>query len=108
MELPSDSDAQNAVRAGKASADVLDAAVAGYSAETAPDLFEVVIDPATPNGVEPVYTGIGILKKNSALAAALQAALQELIDNGTYKKILDTYGLGQYAVPSAQINGTKS
>jgi len=108
MELPSDSDAQNAVRAGKASADVLDAAVAGYSAETAPDLFEVVVDPNEPNGVEPVYTGIGILKKNSALAAALQAALQELIDNGTYKKILDTYGLGQYGVPSAQINGTKS
>lgn len=108
MQLPSDGDAQNAVRAGKASADVLDAAVAGWSAKQAPDLFEVVVDPATPNGVEPVYTGIGILKKDSALTAALQAALQELIDNGTYKKILDTYGLGQYAVPSAVVNGTKS
>ncbi len=108
MQLPSDSDAQNAVRAGKATADVLDAAVAGWSAKQAPDLFEVVVDPATPNGVEPVYTGIGVLKKDSALSAALQAALQELIDNGTYKKILDTYGLGQYAVPSAVTNGTKS
>ena len=108
MELPSDSDAQNAVRAGKASADVLDAAVAGYSAATAPDLFEVVVDPNEPNGVEPVYTGIGILKEDSGLTAALQAALQELIDNGTYKKILDTYGLGQYAVTEAIVNGTKS
>lgn len=108
MELPSDSDAQNAVRAGKASADVLDAAVAGYSAATAPDLFEVVVDPNAPNGVEPVYTGIGVLKEDSGLTAALQAALQELIDNGTYKKILDTYGLGQYGVPSAIVNGTKS
>jgi len=108
MQLPSDSDAQNAVRAGKASADVLDAAVAGWSAKQAPDLFEVVVDPSAPNGVEPVYTGIGILKENSALTAALQAALQEIIDNGTYQKILDTYGLGQYAVTSAQVDGTKS
>lgn len=108
LELPSDSDAQNAVRAGKASADVLDAAVAGYSAATAPDLFEVVVDPNEPNGVEPVYTGIGVLKENSGLTAALQAALQELIDNGTYMEIMNKYGLGQYAVTEAVINGTKA
>ena len=108
LELPSDSDAQNAVRAGKASADVLDAAVAGYSAATAPDLFEVVVDPNEPNGVEPVYTGIGVLKEDSGLTAALQAALQELIDNGTYLEIMNKYGLGQYAVTEAVINGTKA
>ena len=107
LELPSDSDAQNAVRAGKASADVLDAVVAGYSAATAPDLFEVVVDPNEPNGVEPVYTGIGVLKANSGLTAALQAALQELIDNGTYTEIMTKYGLGQYAVTEAAVNGTK-
>ncbi|MFM8156140.1 MAG: ABC transporter substrate-binding protein [Actinomycetes bacterium] len=108
LELPSDSDAQNAVRAGKASADVLDAAVAGYSAATAPDLFEVVVDPNEPNGVEPVYTGIGVLKEDSGLTAALQAAMQELIDNGTYMEIMNKYGLGQYAVTEAVINGTKA
>ena len=108
LELPSDSDAQNAVRAGKASADVLDAAVAGYSAATAPDLFEVVVDPNEPNGVEPVYTGIGVLKEDSGLTAALQAAMQELIDNGTYLEIMNKYGLGQYAVTEAVINGTKA
>ena len=108
LELPSDGDAQNAVRAGKAVADVLDAAPAGYSAKTAPDLFEVIVDAEAPNGVEPVYTGIGVLKENSGLTAALQAALQEIIDNGTYKSILDKYGLGQYAVTEAIINGTKA
>jgi polar amino acid transport system substrate-binding protein len=95
LELPSDSDAQNAVRAG-------------YSAATAPDLFEVVVDPNEPNGVEPVYTGIGVLKEDSGLTAALQAALQELIDNGTYMEIMNKYGLGQYAVTEAVINGTKA
>jgi len=92
LELPSDSDAQNAVRAGKASSDVLDAAVGAYSAATAPDLFEVIVDPNEPNGVEPVYTGIGVLKSNSGLEAAVQAALQELIDNGKYFKIMSKYG----------------
>jgi polar amino acid transport system substrate-binding protein len=107
IELPTDGDAQNAVRAGKASADVLDAAVAGYSAATAPDLFEVIVDPNEPKGVEPVYTGIGVLKANSGLTAALQAALQELIDNGTYMEIMSKYGLGQYAITEAIVNGTK-
>lgn len=108
LELPTDGDAQNAVRAGKASANVLDAAVAGYAAATAPDFFEVVVDPNAPQGVEPVYTGIGILKEDSGLTAALQAALQELIDNGTYMEIMNKYGLGQYAVTEAIVNGTKA
>jgi polar amino acid transport system substrate-binding protein len=107
LELPTDGDAQNAVRAGKASANVLDAAVAGYAAATAPDFFEVVVDPNAPQGVEPVYTGIGILKEDSGLTAALQAALQELIDNGTYMEIMAKYGLGQYAITEAIVNGTK-
>jgi polar amino acid transport system substrate-binding protein len=108
IELPTDGDAQNAVRAGKASANVLDAAVAGYAAATAPDFFEVVVDPNAPQGVEPVYTGIGVLKADSGLTAALQAALQELIDNGTYMDIMNKYGLGQYAVTEAIVNGTKA
>jgi len=107
-EVPTDSDAQNAVRAGKASADLVDASVAAYSAATAPDVFEVVVDPNEPNGVSPAFTGIGVLKANSGLTSALQAALQELIDNGTYAEIFNKYGLGQYAVPTAQINATKS
>ena len=66
------------------------------------------MDPNEPNGVEPVYTGIGVLKENSGLTAALQAALQELIDNGTYMEIMTKYGLGQYAVTEAIVNGTKA
>lgn len=58
VELPSEGDALIAVRAGKATADVLDAAVAEYNARTAGNgkEFEVVRDPAHPTGYAPVYT----------------------------------------------------
>ncbi|MEX1210762.1 MAG: ABC transporter substrate-binding protein, partial [Candidatus Nanopelagicales bacterium] len=107
IELPTDADAQNAVRAGKATADVLDAAVAAYAAQTAGDgqYFEVIIDPANPEGYSPIFTGVGILKEDSGLTAAVQAGLQELLDNGTYQQILDKYDLGAYGVQSIVING---
>jgi polar amino acid transport system substrate-binding protein len=105
-ELPSEGDAQLAVRAGKATADVLDAAVAEYNAKTAGDgsLFEIVHDAANPTGYSPVYTGIGLLKKDNDLAKALQSALKSLIDDGTYKQLLTRYNLSSYGVESATMN----
>jgi polar amino acid transport system substrate-binding protein len=105
-ELPSEGDAQLAVRAGKATADVLDAAVAEYNAKTAGDgnLFEIVHDAANPTGYSPVYTGIGLLKKDNDLAQALQSALKSLIDDGTYKQLLARYNLSSYGVESATMN----
>jgi polar amino acid transport system substrate-binding protein len=105
-ELPTENDALLAVRAGKASADVLDAAPAEYSAKTAGDgrLFEVVHDAEHPLGYNPVYTGIGILKKDHDLAAVIQQSLQALIEDGTYKKLLDKYNLSSYMVDSAAMN----
>lgn len=105
-ELPAESDAELAVRSGKSVADVLDAAVASYNVKTAGNgkTFEVVKDPANPNGYAPVYSGIGVLKSETGLTKAIQAALQSLIDDGTYAKLLATYGLSSYAVPSATIN----
>ena len=58
-------------------------------------------------GYEPVYTGIGILKANKELTAALQAAVQSLIDDGTYGKILAKWNLSSFGVETATINGTK-
>lgn len=106
LELPKDADAQTAVRAGKATADVLDAAVAAYSAQTAGagQYFEVVVDPKNPNGYSPIFTGIGVLKANAGLSAALKAALQVLVDDGTYKQIFDKYALGSYAVTTVALN----
>jgi polar amino acid transport system substrate-binding protein len=106
-QLPTENDAMVAVRAGKAVADVLDAAPAEYNAATAGGgaQFEVVHDPANPTGYAPVYTGIGVLKKDHDLTLALQAALESLLADGTYTKLLAKYSLGSYAVDNVQLNG---
>jgi len=110
MELPDDPAALSAIRAGKAVADVSDAPVAAYAAQTAGDgqYFELVKDAANPNGYETVFTGIAVLKEDNDLALAIQAALQSLIDDGTYMQILKKYNVDSFAVPEATINGTKS
>jgi polar amino acid transport system substrate-binding protein len=109
-EYPSDPEALNALRAGKGIADVMDAPIAAYAAQTAGkgQYFELITDAANPNGYEPVFTGIGVLKANKELTAAIQAAVQSLIDDGTYGKILAKWNLSSFGVTTASINGTKS
>jgi polar amino acid transport system substrate-binding protein len=48
--------------------------------------------------------GIAIDKKNTGLRDAVAKALQELMDDGEYQKILDGYGVGANAVPKVTIN----
>ncbi|MDH6236097.1 transporter substrate-binding domain-containing protein [Cryobacterium sp. CG_9.6] len=105
-ELPLETDVQTALRSGKAVADVVDSAVAAYAAQTAGDgtMFDVVKDPENPAGYNPVYTGIGVLKADSELSAALLLALQAVIADGGYEEILQKYDLSDYAVDSAGIN----
>lgn len=106
-QLPTDGEAQLSVRSGKAVADVLDAPVAAYNAQTAGggSVFEVVNDPAAPGGYEPVVSGVGVLKANSELSRAVQAALQSLIDDGTYLKTLQKWNVTGNAVTRATLNG---
>ena len=94
---------------GKGVADVMDAPIAAYAAQTSGkgQYFDLITDAANPNGYEAVYTGIGVLKANKELTAALQAAVQSLIDDGTYGKILAKWNLSSFGVPTATINGTK-
>ncbi|MDG6109570.1 transporter substrate-binding domain-containing protein [Dactylosporangium aurantiacum] len=49
---------------------------------------ELVEDPAAPNGWLASPNGFGFLKARKDLAEAYQAALQSLVDDGTYGKIL--------------------
>ena len=53
------------------------------------------------------YIGIG-LPKDSPMAKPIQAAVQELIANGTYGKILDKWGLQKGAITTSPINPTNS
>ncbi|WP_427870397.1 ABC transporter substrate-binding protein [Leucobacter luti] len=111
MELPSDLDAQTALRAGKSQAYAADAVVTEYVVATTDDgnAFEIVRDPENPAGFNPVYSGIGILKDDTELVEAVKQALQALIDEGTYQEVLDRNKIGAYAVESAEVNaGSKA
>lgn len=106
MELPYDTDAQTALRAGKADAFVADALVAEYAAATVDNgnAFEVVRDPQNPAGFNPLYAGIGVLKEDKELTETLRQAFQKLIDEGAYAKLLERHGMSSYAVDQASIN----
>jgi polar amino acid transport system substrate-binding protein len=105
-EFPSDSDAQLAITAGKAAASLLTKPSAGYVAKTTGDgeTFMVVEDPTAPNGYDATLNGIGVLKENEQFAAAIQAALQSLMDDGTYTAILAEFGVEGIGIESATIN----
>ena len=106
QEYPTDPDAITALIAGKGVADVMDAPIAAYAALQQPTKLELVVDAKNPNGYEPVFTGIGVLKGNTGLASALQAALNSAIADGSYQAVLDKWNLGSFAVTEATINGT--
>ncbi|MFM6970983.1 MAG: ABC transporter substrate-binding protein [Rhodoluna sp.] len=108
LEFPTDGDAQNAIRAGKAVAGVNDGQVAAYTAQTAGDgkYFEIVTPTDAPDGYSAVPTGIGVLKANTGLTAAIQAGLKSLIADGNYAKLLAKWNLSAFAVTDATINGT--
>ena len=106
-QLPDAPSMQNALRAKQGDAVMLDSLVAQDSAAKAGDgeYFEVVTDPENP-----VYdaglVGIAILKKDTGLRDAIQAALQSLIDDGQYAALLEKWGMSANGVTSATINGT--
>ncbi len=106
-EFPSDSDAQLAITAGKADASLLTKPSAGFVAKTTNDgaTFEVIEDPTAPNGYDATLNGIGVLKADEELASAIQAALQALMDDGTYSKILAEFGVEGIGIDEATING---
>jgi polar amino acid transport system substrate-binding protein len=53
------------------------------------------------------YIGMG-LPKGSDMAKSLQAAIQYLIDNGTYQKIIDKWGLQSGAIKTVPLNPTNA
>ena len=99
----SDTGNQNQLRTGRVAAILNDLPTAVYVAKTAGDgaYFEVV--PLAPINGGPY--GIGVNKKNAKLSEAIKAALQSLIDDGTYDKIVTTWDIKQGAITKAAING---
>ncbi|WP_096777769.1 ABC transporter substrate-binding protein [Izhakiella australiensis] len=105
--IVTDSDPQNLIqlRSGRIDAIINDLPTASYISRTTGkgNEFEVVKGKII-NGAP---FGIGINKDDTALRDALQKALQEIIDDGTYQKILTSWGLTNGALKTATVNGGK-
>ena len=82
----------------------LDAAMQG--SETIPYLMSLDKGKYKPVGlaISKQFTGLGIEKSNTALVTAISEALQGMIDDGTYGKILKKWDLEQGAVEKITIN----
>ncbi|WP_432086304.1 ABC transporter substrate-binding protein [Streptomyces sp. bgisy095] len=104
--FPKDSDAQLALRSGKAVAQVLTKPAASWVAKTADagKAFDLVEDPTAPGGYNASPNGIAISKQLPELTEAVQKALQALIDDGTLVKIYNKYGVASIAVKEATRN----
>ncbi len=108
-QKPKDTDAQLALMSGQVVADFMDKPAAGYAARTANDgkLFDVVEDPHAPGGTDATPNGIGVRKGRPDLTNAIRQALQHLIDDGTYARILDAWGESGIGIDKATINAGK-
>jgi polar amino acid transport system substrate-binding protein len=102
-----DSDAQNQtqLRTGRIDAIVNDLPSAVYISKTAQDgkAFEVV----PGDVIDGAPYGIGVNKENPELRDAIAAALDSIIDDGTYGEILDAWGIESGEVTEAVVNGGK-
>ncbi|MCZ7415288.1 MULTISPECIES: ABC transporter substrate-binding protein [unclassified Streptomyces] len=109
-DYPKDSDAQLALRSGQVVADILTKPAAGWTAKTADDgkVFDVVDDPAATGGYNATPNGIAVSKDLPELTEAIRQALQQLIDDGTVKKIFDQYGVASIALDQATVNAGKA
>jgi polar amino acid transport system substrate-binding protein len=87
------------VVSGKDDAELADSPVVAYAVKQTKGKLQLL------GGVyDSAPYGYVVKKGETAFAQALQKAVQSLIDDGTYKKILDRWGVGQGAISNAQVN----
>lgn len=98
--LPDQNAANLAISSGRAQVGMADSPVAAYIVEKSNGQFKLSGEPygEAPYGIA--------MNKDSGLAKPVQAALQDIIADGTYKKILDYWGLSQGAITNPEINPT--
>ncbi|MEV0975989.1 ABC transporter substrate-binding protein [Streptomyces sp. NPDC049915] len=99
-----DQQAQTRLRAGGANAGSSDFPVAAYAVKTSGggNDFQIV-----GGQVEAAPYGIAVAKANTQVRDALKTALDAIIKNGDYNKILQKWGVTAGAVKQATVNGGK-
>ncbi|GAA1901123.1 ABC transporter substrate-binding protein [Streptomyces sodiiphilus] len=101
LDFETDSDSITQLQQGRADAVITDYPVALYNALEAGggDLFEVVGEQ-----IDAAPYGIAVPKDNPELRDALQAAVQAIIDDGTYAEVLAKWDAETGAIDEATVN----
>ncbi|HZG04441.1 MAG TPA: ABC transporter substrate-binding protein [Streptomyces sp.] len=104
LAFDKDTEALLQVKQGRAVADLNDYPVAAYNAKTSGggNDFEVVGEQ-----IDAAPYGIAVSKDNTELRDAIKAALDAIIQNGEYAKVLEKWEVTNAAVKEATINGGK-
>ena len=103
VALPDQNAASLAVQSGRADATLADSPVGEYQAKQPGAKFEV----AGKSYNDAPY-GIAVAKDAGTLKDAVLAALNALIADGSYKKILDKWSIADGAITTPVINGAAS
>ena len=99
VPLPDQNAVNSALLSGRADAFTADSVVVQYQIKVTNGQIE---QGGSTTAVAPY--GI-VLPKDSALRSAVQKAVQSLIDDGSYTKILQTWGVTDGAITTASVNG---
>ncbi len=92
-----------ALQSGRADVGSADSPVAEYAVKQSGGKFEIA-----GKSYEDAPYGIAIPKNTGDFAKAVQGALTALISDGTYKQILDKWGVSDGAIDTPTINGATS
>jgi len=99
LKFDTQDEATNALALGRADAMSADSPITLYAISKVSDKIE-----AAGESFDVAPYGIAIAKDATDLGAALQAALQALIDDGTYQQILDDWGVASGGIDEITIN----
>lgn len=102
LVYPDQTGANLALSSGRADLSMADSPVAAYQVKQSEGKFKLTGEPydAAPYGIA--------LPKDSGLAEPVRAALAELMEDGTYMKILEEWGVQDGAIEEPVINGATS
>lgn len=99
-QLQAQTDVNLAITSKRVQAMLADSPIVDYAVKQTNGTLQTVGDPYAS-----APYGIAITKNRGTFAQAIQGAVQSLIDDGTYKKILDKWSLNPVgAIPRAELN----
>ncbi|MGI8417206.1 MAG: ABC transporter substrate-binding protein [Nakamurella sp.] len=100
---PKQTDVNSALDAGRIEAYLADTPVVDYAVKVTGDKFEKV---GKDQGIAPY--GIAIPKNPAELTPLVQQAVQKLMDDGDYAKILSNWGVQAGAITKSEVNKATS